>query len=203
MTEFNKRMSQCKKCIKAYQASYRKNGPSNPEYNKPVTEMPKTNVFSINPETGQPYISIEVATKVIKYHVAHFGLNVLNSRLNTMEDIVQGALTKLCAYKYDPKLSAPKTFIILVCKSYLGRLAYYGRTYDKNLEVSDFLVEGIDGEKNLASESFGPVDNITPEEVLLAEEFLEEFYSNPTLTSKGKPRVVPVSHVNRGPKLKP
>lgn len=136
-----------------------------------------TTVFSINPSTNEPYITVEVAMNVIKYHLFHRDKNILNYKLNSMEDLVQNILLCLCKYAYNPTLSAPKTFIIMVAKHRVGNIIKWENTYDKNLEGSDFVVN-IDDEQGpkLATEVYSPQYNITPEDVLLANEFANEFF---------------------------
>lgn len=151
-----------------------------------------TTIFSINPATNKPYIDVEMAQKVIGYHIAHYSKNLLNYKSNQMEDLIQEVLVRLCSATYDPTKSNPKTFILLVAKSRLGNIVDYENTYDKNLEGSDFVVfTGDDGSAVMATEAIG-INDITPEDYLLASEFVNAFITNPPIQKYGRKKGKPL-----------
>lgn len=152
-----------------------------------MTASPQiTTVFSINPKTNQPYIEIEMAEKIIGYHIAKFSKNLLNYKSNQMEDLVQDVLERLCSATYDPTKSSPKTFILMVAKSALGNIVKYEGTRGKDLESADFaLFTGEDGYTFMATEAIG-INNISPLDVILAKEFAEAFLENPPKHKHGR-----------------
>lgn len=127
----------------------------------PITKPPKTTVFSIDPTTNQPYITVNEATKVILKHIHLTGKNILQH--NDVEDVTQSILTRACQSAYNPDKSAPTTFIILMASSQLGRLFNRRQWKDRYLEIPDFIV-GQEDDGPMCTEM--AVDNLTPETIL-------------------------------------
>lgn len=85
-----------------------------------ITKLPSTHLFSINKETGLPYLAYDRATNLIRYHFIHKAAWCLYSE-RTMDDAIQDVMLKIITSKYDPKKSAPTTFAILVINSQCER----------------------------------------------------------------------------------
>lgn len=130
--------------------------------------MPSVTVFSVNPETGEPYMTLKGATKLAATHIRRYGVNLL--RWYDIEDLIQELLLRLCIAKYDPTLSAPMTFMIMCFSSKLGQLANARKNNNRYLEVSDIQLN----ETQMLSEVYGEC-NITPEDVLQACDQVSEY----------------------------
>jgi hypothetical protein len=127
----------------------------------------KTTIFSLNPITGKPFMAIEDIQKLIKYHVTFNGGSLIG-RFG-IEDLVQDCLLALVKYEYKPDLSAPKTFVLTVAKSTLGKKSNYFKNKGRNLEVSDYLLTNQESGESIWATSLGTID-INPEDYLLAKE---------------------------------
>lgn len=186
LTEFYKqfgmvdgRLNQCKSCIKTSKSLFKKNGSIRVAKQ---TKAPAVSVFSINPETNLPYISFEHAEKLAYTHVMRYAKNLHQHKYMDVEDLKQEVMVKIVKSKYDPTKSAPQTFIINCANSHLGNLAIHmdrkRRTVGEgdNLqeaEISDFLRFKDNEDGGMMTDS--AVDNITPEDYILAREAVEEF----------------------------
>lgn len=155
------------------------------KYNGKTTKMPERTVFSINPETGLPFCTVEVATLIISKHIRVKATNLLKKY--SFDDIKQELLLKLCISNYDPKLSSPRTFIIMVSITACCKLNNALKIRNKHMEINDFII-GEDGQS--AVETWQIPETINPENYLLTNELITEFYKNP-IGKNGKRRVNP------------
>jgi DNA-directed RNA polymerase specialized sigma24 family protein len=160
----------------------------------PKVKKSRTTVFSIDSKTGEPHLTVEYAKNLIMHHV-HTRASYLLYRYE-MEDIVQEVLLKFVKVHYKPKLVAPRTFAIMVIKQAIARILVYASTqknsaatvvdnkgqkvYTKSgnavtvpAKVIGERLEISDEGEMISSLDFRP-DMVTPEDVLLAKERVEE-----------------------------
>ena len=150
------------------------------------------NVFSIDPKTGKPFISVDEVYEKINMHVFTTCRYLLIHY--SLEDLRQQVITEVCAKEYKPELANASTFTNLVINSAFGRIiipSFKGkRLFDKNLIRFNAIVGGIDGEgaedDDKAYHSINPnfQDNVTPIDVLLAKEVVEDFNEEIKLKKK-------------------
>jgi DNA-directed RNA polymerase specialized sigma24 family protein len=140
-----------------------------------LTKAPETTVFSVNPATGEPYMTQDQAQALAYKHLTLHASN-LTQRLD-IEDLKQELMLKLSMSSYDPAKSAAVTFAITCFNSRCGQI--WNATvisHDRWREVSDFEVF----EKNTVSEEYVwatevlAVDDITPEDYASHREVIAE-----------------------------
>lgn len=152
---------------------------------------PKQSVFASNPATSSPFISPEHAKRVIMKNIQlkHRGL----LGYVEIEDLVQDSLTRLVLLEYDPEKSAPKTFIIMVSDSAAWARWRYMHNSGRELVVQDFNIrDEFDNELRVTETSS---TDITPEEIYLAKETVNEFYKQQERLPEDKRRKSPVGFV--------
>ena len=133
------------------------------------TCIPAVNVFSVNPETNQPYMTLEHAEKLIWTHINKYAQK-LCKKIDP-EDLKQELLIKLLISTYKPEKSKPKTFAITCMNSrcmQLYSILVLAKKRGKG-EVPDFLVNNEESDEVWATMMLG-VENVTPEDYLLAGE---------------------------------
>lgn len=156
---------------------------------EPVRSPPSRTIFSIDPKTNQPFMTVECAVKLIEVHIRKFATNLLPKI--TVEDLTQDLLAKLCASAFDPSKSSAKTFLYMCLGSRCAQIYNSNFAFNKrHLERPDFLLYASRDESNTtyATDSIGTED-ATPEDYLLAKETYEAFINEPTLNrSRNAPR---------------
>lgn len=136
--------------------------------------VPKRTIFSINPETGEPYMAPDYAMNLAKAHVVKTAKNLLAYHGFSMDDLVQEIMMRMSAVEFDPTKSSAKTFFILCATCHLGNL--HKVTFISNDRYkcqSDFVVYDNEGEALMATEFLG-IDNVTPLSYLETSEFVLE-----------------------------
>jgi len=176
---------------------------------KACADLPKQTLFSTNPKTSEPFLSVTQAESLIHYHLIHHAPYLVTVDTDRA-DIVQSILTQMCVSAFDPKLSSPKTFAILIIKSKCGNLNKIN--YLKRNTISDTLDENgkvkmigrdqrfgvrptmfqemitVKDDSVVSSLDIKP-DLVTPLDYLLAKEAVAEFEKqNDLRESKGKRR---------------
>lgn len=134
----------------------------------------KTTVFSIDPNTGLPYMTPEQAIYLAKVHISQTSKNLLKHHNYTIDDLAQEILVKMASVEYDPTKSAAKTFFFLCATTCLGNI--HRRDFKNNDRYkcgSDFVMFDNEGEKVMASELLG-VEHITPHDYLEALETISQ-----------------------------
>lgn len=122
--------------------------------------LPKTTVFSIDPETNQPYLSYKSVENLIYKHIRIKANNIKMDK----EDLAQTLLVKLVASTFNPKKAKATTFVIMVCSSKCGSIANLERNSPK---VTSNSVTSEDGD--VLSYTDLVVDPLTPWDYLVAE----------------------------------
>lgn len=136
-------------------------------YSKKITSQPSTTIFSINPETNQPYMTPTHAHKLAWTHVRNYANNIPEKYAR--EDLVQECLLAVCKATFNPNMGASaKTFALLCYRHQMARVVQMSKQKGKPLEVPDFFLLGNEDE-GFASEILS-VQNITPEDYILARE---------------------------------
>lgn len=149
---------------------------------KKTTVMPERTVFSINPATTLPFCTEQEASLIIDKHITCKAQNIVHKY--SADDIKQNILLRLCISKFNPELSAAKTFITLVCITACRKFFNDLKVRSKHLEVRDFLINE-DGESFI--ETYSTTDSINPENYLLTNEYLAEFYRKTKNRSGARP----------------
>jgi hypothetical protein len=103
-----------------------------------IKTPPKTTIFSVDPNTGEPYMTVDIATKIINYHIWNYAAYLVNHD-NLIEDICQEALVGACRANYKPELCAPKTFLTTVMNTTCERIV--ARYYRRKTSSSDKMDE--------------------------------------------------------------
>lgn len=132
------------------------------------TTKPAVTVFDTNPKTGEPFMTVDHAYSLAYSHIHKTAAN-LTGRVE-IEDLCQKLMLKLSGANYKPEKSAPTTFAINVFRTGCGNVARYFESCGRDMEIKDFLMTNKDGDKVLATEAFGDVDECTPESRLDAAE---------------------------------
>lgn len=143
-------------------------------------------VFSIDPTTGEPYITVDHAQKIAYIHLSRHCLNILPGNRD-LEDLKQELLLKLCGSQFNPEKSAAKTFVITCFMSATGNIAKKMKAYGRDSEISDFAMKQ-DGESMLATEAFEHEDWCDPESEMIALELERELDAERMKKSTGKKR---------------
>lgn len=79
----------------------------------------KVTLFSIDPSTGEPYMSMDYARDLITHHVINYAPWAA-TRGREIDDVIQDCTLKMWTSKYDPTLSAPRTFAIIMIRGCCG-----------------------------------------------------------------------------------
>ena len=147
-------------------------------------EQMKTTIFSIDPNTNQPYMTVERALKLAETHINKTCQNLLNHHHFTVEDLVQEIMLKVSSSAYNPAKSAAQTFFIMCASSCMGSMVKINfKSGDRYKCGADFVVFDSDGEATMATEHLG-VETVTPYDYLAAEETVSEHYKT---SNKHKP----------------
>lgn len=134
-------------------------------------------IFSVDPKTGQPYMTPERAIVLAKTHINRTSKNLLNHHNYTMEDLVQEVMVKMSTCEFDPEKSAVNTFFFMCATSCLGNVVKMGfKSNDRHKCGSDFIMFDNDGEAVLATEHLG-IEHTTPEDYLNASETVTEHFN--------------------------
>lgn len=136
--------------------------------------VPKRTIFSINPDTGMPYMATDYAMNLAKSHISRTAKNLLAYHGFSMDDLVQEIMMRMASVEFDPTKASAKTFFILCATCHLGNL--HKVTFVSNDRYkcqSDFIVYDNEGEALMATELLG-VDDVTPLNYLEASEFVIE-----------------------------
>ena len=143
-------------------------------WNDPLTELPEVTIFSIDPNTGKPYMTHEHAEKLAYMHINRKAKNLL-TKLEP-DDLKQELMLKLYMSKFDVSLSSAQTFAITCMTSQCARI--WEKTFkvrDKHKETSDFeYYTAEDGTARMASEVIG-VEYTTPEDHYMAKQTLIQY----------------------------
>lgn len=136
---------------------------------------PKRTIFSVDPKTGNPYLTVEDAMKMVYTHV-NYHMPFLLKR-NTMEELVSMYLEKACRSRYNPRKSAAKTWFTTILKTKGIQQYNYNKAKDRDKVCSDGYRDK-NGEENY--HSLTVLDDTTPLDYLLFKEFIVEWESSDT-----------------------
>ncbi|WP_374028315.1 sigma factor [Bdellovibrio bacteriovorus] len=129
-------------------------------------------VFSVNPETGQVFITVERALKVCTTFIS---MNYLSATsFIALEDLVQDTMVRLTISEYDPSKSAPSTFVCMCSKTTVLHAFDYQNNKGRKLVVDDFAYYGSEGERIFHSES--QTEEVTPEHLAHVKQLIEQDY---------------------------
>lgn len=143
---------------------------------KDGTREKKTTIFSINPETGYPYMTLSYAVSLARSHIYKTSKNLLQLPHLTIDDLVQEVMVKMLSAPYDPKKSGARTFFIICASSHLGHVFKRNVSAGERYRCrSDFTLCNNDDEVVFATDVLG-VENITPFDTLQAQETVREHY---------------------------
>lgn len=143
----------------------------NPNYNKKISaangNLPAVNLFSIDPKTGQPYMTHEHAEKLAYTHISRYA-HKLCTKID-QEDLKQELLLKMWSMTYKPEKSAPTTFAILCMNSRCMQLyKILFMSHLREQEIPDFILNPGEGEDAMFASQHLAVDNVTPEDYMIA-----------------------------------
>jgi len=135
-------------------------------------KKPSVTVFSIDPATGEQYMTTEHAERLAYTHI-HKKCSNLMSKISA-DDLKQELMLKLCSVNYDPSKCAAVTWAITCFTSCSGNIwKYFFISKNRNCERPDFILEGKDGDMILATENDAEADETTPEWLVMARQELE------------------------------
>lgn len=153
-----------------------------------TVKKPKLTVFDLDPATGNPYMSVETAETLFYKHV-HSQKWLWLADIVGLEDLKQEAMVKMCKVHFKPEMSSAKTFFYTCMISFMGNQSKSlkaGVRKDRWRIVEDFPISNVDPDSPMATDTFG-VDDVTPEDYLLAEQVLADLDSENMLRmAKGK-----------------
>lgn len=129
-------------------------------------------VFSVNPETGQQFITVERAQKLCEQYIAINFSNVLE--IKEMEDLIQDTMVKLVFSEYNPSKSAATTFVCICSKTTVLHSFDYHFNKGRNTVVSDFAYVNPEGEAVYHSDTL--LEEVTPEHMTYMKELIELEY---------------------------
>lgn len=125
---------------------------------------PDVSVFSPDPLTGSPYITVPHASNAICKHIllSHKSM----AKRFDIDDLCQDVLMKLSSSKFKPEKSAAKTFILNVTNTVMWGIHIKSQAKGRGCAISDSYL--LDGSVKYHSDEIE--DGATPEDYLSAKE---------------------------------
>lgn len=141
------------------------------------TTPPKQSVFATDPATGKPFISVDHADRIICKNISLKHRSMLEKF--EMDDLKQDCFARLVLCEYCPTKSSPTTYIINLSDQVIWNRWRYSNSFGRNLAVPEFSVMGDDAE--FVSIVSTLTDNVTPEDIALADEFVRTWSNEQAL----------------------